>query len=130
MSAIVLDTLEYADKLREGGMSEQQAHALAKALAEVVDKQLATKGEIVERETNLKRDIKELETSLRRDMKELETSIQRDMKELETDLRHEIKESEMTLRRDMAEIKADMLKWLVGLLFLQAGFIVALIKLV
>lgn len=90
MSAIVLDTLEYANKLKQGGFSESQAEAQARALAEVVDKQLTTKAEMV----NLTRDIKELETTLTRDLKELETGLRHGMKELETRLQRDLAEEQ------------------------------------
>jgi hypothetical protein len=63
-------------------------------------------------------------------MREIGGRLLHEIKGLETRLHHEIRESELALRCDMAEIKSDLPKWLVGLLFLQAGFIVALIKLV
>jgi hypothetical protein len=42
--------------------------------------------------------------------------------------KRDLKELEVTLRRDIADIKADMLKWIAGLLVAQAGFIIAAIK--
>ena len=37
MSTIVLDTLDYAAKLKTGGFTDQQAETQARALAEVVE---------------------------------------------------------------------------------------------
>ncbi len=54
----------------------------------------------------------------KRDLKELEVAFKRDMKELE-----------VTLKRDIAETKADILKWVAGLLLAQAAVIAALVKL-
>ncbi|MGZ8217683.1 hypothetical protein [Methylomagnum sp.] len=48
-----------------------------------------------------------------------------DIKELET----RMKESELRLETRMAELKSDLIKWMIGLLFAQAAFIVAMIKL-
>jgi len=59
--ALILDTLSYSEKLAKGGIPKKQAEAHAKAIATIIDEQLATK-----------RDLKELETSLKRDMKEME----------------------------------------------------------
>ena len=42
--------------------------------------------------------------------------------------KRDLKEMEINLKREVAEMKADVLKWLIGLLFLQAGFIVAFIS--
>ena len=38
MATIVLDTLEYATRLKTGGFSEQQAETQARALADVLEK--------------------------------------------------------------------------------------------
>ncbi len=48
-----------------------------------------------------------------------------DLKEVEM----RIKESETKLETRMAELKAELIKWMIGLLFAQAAFIVAMIKL-
>lgn len=41
MSTFILDTLEYATKLKAGGFSEQQAETQARALADILDQQMA-----------------------------------------------------------------------------------------
>ena len=51
----------YANKLKEAGLTEQQARAHAEALVSVVDENLATKNDLKELEFALKHDIKELE---------------------------------------------------------------------
>ncbi len=38
MNAIILDTLEFATKLKAGGFIEQQAETQARAIAEIVEK--------------------------------------------------------------------------------------------
>jgi hypothetical protein len=49
----------------------------------------------------------------------------RDFEELDTHM----KETEARLETRIAELKAEIVKWMIGLLFVQAGFIVAMIKL-
>jgi hypothetical protein len=51
--AITFDTLRYAKKLREAGVSEKAAEVQAEALKEVIEDNLATKSDIWE----VKRDI-------------------------------------------------------------------------
>ena len=53
----------------------------------------------------------------------------RDVEQLRCELKGEMKQMESRLRLDLAENKADLLKWIAGLLIFQAGFIVTLIKL-
>ncbi|HRW64208.1 MAG TPA: hypothetical protein P5032_00415 [Candidatus Competibacter sp.] len=57
---IVLDAMNYVNKLKIGGFTEQQNEAQARALAEVVEKPLATKRDMDNHEANLRRDIEVL----------------------------------------------------------------------
>ncbi len=75
MATIVLDTLEYATRLKTGGFSEQQAEAQARALADVLEKQMATKAEVVEHENGLRRDIAELKRDLRETERRMEARL-------------------------------------------------------
>jgi uncharacterized protein YdhG (YjbR/CyaY superfamily) len=91
----------------------------------------------------LKRDIEELRTELKRDIQELRTELKHDTEQLRAELKHDTEQLRAELKRDIAEVrreiaevrreiaeaKADTIKWMIGLLFLQAGFIVALVKL-
>jgi len=40
----------------------------------------------------------------------------------------DLQESRVAMKADMADIKADILKWMVGTMFVQIGLIVAVIK--
>jgi hypothetical protein len=104
MVTIIMDTYEYASKLRAGGFTEQQAEAQTRALAEIVEKQLATKNEVAEHEQNLRRDIKEAELRLQ----------------------GQIREAELRLEARIAEARADVIKWVLGLSVAQTGLIVGL----
>ena len=101
MTAIVLDTLEYATKLKTGGFSEQQAETQARALAEVLEKQIATKAEVAEHENNLRRDIAEIKRDLR--------------------------ETELRLEARLADTKADLTRWVVGVGLLQTTLIIGVL---
>jgi hypothetical protein len=43
MTTMAFDTLQYANRLRAAGVSEEQAEVHAEALAEIIDEKLATK---------------------------------------------------------------------------------------
>ena len=64
MTANGLNTLEYAKKLQEAGVPEEQAAAQALCLYEIISSGLATKRDIEELRVELKRDIKELESKM------------------------------------------------------------------
>jgi len=108
MEVTFFDTLAYANRLKGAGMDEKQAEVLAESQAELIESNLATK----------------------RDLKELELALKHDIKELEITFKHDIKELEITLKHDIVTAKAEIFKWCVGLLFLQAGFIITAIKLI
>ena len=77
MTTFILDTLAYSETLKAGGFSEQQAKTQARALAEILDRQMATKAELTEHENNLRHDIEVLRLELRRDLAETKADLTR-----------------------------------------------------
>jgi len=116
MSTIILDTLEFANKLKAGGFTDQQAETQARAIAEIVEKQLATKQDVEARDTDLKRDIHESENRLEVRIKELEICLRKDIEVLRAEV-----------KRDIAESKAELIRWVVGVGVLQLTIITALL---
>lgn len=53
----------------------------------------------------------------------------RDVEQLRCELKGELKQLQAKIDLGLAETKADLLKWIAGLLIFQAGFIVTLVKL-
>lgn len=103
MTTFVLDTLAYAETLKAGGFNEQQAATQARALAEIIDRQMATKAEVEAHENNLRRDIEALRLEMKRDIAETNARI--------------------------AESKAELIRWVVGAGFLETTLIIgALMK--
>ena len=117
MSTIILDTLEFATKLKAGGFTEQQAETQARAIAEIVEKQLATRQDVEAREADLKRDIHESENRLEVRIKELEISLRKDIEVLRAEV-----------KRDIAETKAELIRWVVGVGVLRLTITVFLIS--
>ena len=105
MTAIVMDTLEIAAKRKAGGFTEQQAETQARALAEVVEKQLATKQDVDSHEANLRRDIETLRADVKRDIELLRAE----------------------LKKDIAETKAELIRWVVGVGVLQTTLVVGIL---
>lgn len=60
-ASLRFDTLHYSKKLREAGVSEQQAEVQAEALFELMEDNLATKGDILE----IQKDIKALDKEIK-----------------------------------------------------------------
>jgi hypothetical protein len=119
MSAIILDTLNFADKLKAGGFTDQQAEAQTRAFAEVMEKQLTTRQDIDAHETSIKRDIQESENRLEIKIKELEIKIN------ESENRLELKIAETNVR--IAETKSELIRWVVAVGVLQSTLIVGVL---
>jgi hypothetical protein len=68
MATITFDTLKFVERLRAGGVPEEQAKAEAEALvvafSEAMDSQLASKSDINRLESELKSNINRLEREL------------------------------------------------------------------
>jgi hypothetical protein len=101
VTTFILDTLAYSETLKAGGFSEQQAATQARALAEILDRQMATKAEVAEHENNLQHAIEVLRLELKRDLAETNTRI--------------------------AETKADLTRWIIGVGFLQTTIIIGVL---
>ena len=112
MTTFVLDTLAYAETLKSGGFSEQQAATQARALAEIIDKQMATKAEVEAHENSLRRDIEGVRVELKRDIEMLRLEVKRDI--AETNVR-------------IAEAKAELTRWVIGAGLLQTTVIVGVL---
>ena len=127
MSAIPIDTLQLAERLKEAGFTEQQAEVLTAVEAGLIESNIANKRDLKELETVLTWGVKELETALRRDMKEMEAALRRDVKEMEAALRRDMKEMELRLEVKVADAKADLIRWVVSAGILQTAIIAALL---
>ena len=110
-TSVAFDTLAYANKLKQGGFSDDQAEVLAEVQADsvrdLIDEKLATKHDIA----LVKQDIKELESStkkeiefVKQDIKELEMNLTRDIKELESSTKKEIE----LVRKEIELLKRDL----------------------
>lgn len=77
MTSFILDTLAYSELLKAGGFTEQQAATQARALAEILDRQMATKTEVDAHNNALKHDIELLRLELKRDIAETKAELTR-----------------------------------------------------
>jgi Flp pilus assembly secretin CpaC len=123
MTTFVLDTLTYTETLKAGGFSEQQAATQAHALAEIIDKQMATKSEVEIHENTLRRDIETLRLETKRDIEMLRLETKRDIEALRLDMKREIAETNTRI----AETKAELTRWIIGAGLLQTTVIVAVL---
>ena len=108
--AIAFDTHRFVKHLTENGFTEQQAEVLADEQVHLLNTNLATQADIA---------------AIHQDIAAIHQAIDALRQETKADieiLRQETKAS-------IAEVKSDLIKWLVGALIAQGGLVVALLKL-
>ena len=98
MATLTFDTYAFIRKLKDSGISEEQARAQVEALSTAFEQ---FQGETHFTDLANKHDIRELE------------------------LKIELVKAE--LKRDMAETKADLIRWIIGAGFLQTALIAGLL---
>ena len=98
MATLAFDTYAFIRKLKDSGISEEQARAQVEALSTAFEQ---FQGETHFTDLADKHDIRELE------------------------LKIELVKAE--LKRDMAETKADLIRWIIGAGFLQTALIAGLL---
>jgi len=109
--------------------------AKAKALSEAIDDldrrivpmgQISTKGDLEVTKLTLQKEIEEVRLTLQ---KEIEI-VRREIEEVRLTLQKQIEEVRLTLQKEIAEVKSGIIKWVISLLLVQTGVIVAIITLV
>jgi hypothetical protein len=98
MSTFTFDTLKFANRLKTAGVPPVQAEAEADALSEVFEANGS------------------------------ELSTKADLREVETNLRHEISDLRKDIDAKLANLKFELLKWLIGLAVAQVGLVIGLLK--
>ena len=131
-TALAFDTLQYAKKLREAGVPEQQAEVQAEALREIIDDKLATKADIRQLELEIKRseestkaEIKRLEENTKAEFKRLEENTKVELKHIE----EKIFELEDRLNNRINEMSYKLTIRLGGLIVVGVFVLASLIKL-
>ena len=129
MNALIFDTLAFARRLEAAGFSRGQAEALAEEQARLIDDRLATKADIAA----VRSDIEAQRLATARDIEALRLSTTHDIEALRQSTTREIDSLRQSTRSDLAEMKSDLLKWLVGTVGLQTvvilGAVLALMRL-
>jgi hypothetical protein len=115
---VAFDTLKLADRLEAAGMPAAQARGTAAALAETVTGAVATAADVA---------------AARAAIRESEVRLRAEIRESGSRLRGEIRESESRLRIDIADLRFEILKWVICAIGFQTiiiiGAVAALIRL-
>ncbi|WAR45750.1 CCDC90 family protein [Methylomonas rapida] len=113
MNAIPFDTLQFANRLKAVGFSEEQAAVLTEL-------QKTATGNTLEQ---ARHDYHLDDVAAKRDLKELEATLKHEMRELD----HKIELLRADTQRMIAESKADLTRWIIGAGFLQTALIIGVL---
>ena len=107
MATITFDTLKFVHRLKDSGIPEGQAEALAEVFKEVSG---------------------EAELATKRDIERLEGKIEHEMTRLENKVEHEVTRLESKLEKLDLRLSAEMtlIKWMLGILL--AGVLSLILK--
>jgi hypothetical protein len=119
MNTITFDTLDFANRLKSVGFTDEQAQVITELQRTATDNTLE----------QARHDYHLDDVATKRDLKEMETALRHDVETLEVNLRREIEVLRADTGRMIAESKADLTRWIIGAGFLQTTLIVgALLK--
>lgn len=133
--AIHFDTHKFVKRMTETGMSEATAEALADEQLRLIQGELATKTDLAALQAATKADIEALRLATKADIAELGATTQADIAELRATTQADIAELREATRADIAGVrleiektKADLIRWMAGLLIAQGGVIIAMLR--
>ncbi len=108
--AINFDTHKFVKHLTENGFTEQPAEALADEQVSLLNSNLATKADILATKT----DIEKLRQETKAEIEKLRLATQADIE---------------GVKGYIEAVRADLLKWMFGMMLAGIGIVVALVKL-
>ena len=109
--AEAFDTLTAAEKLQNGGFSEDQSKAIAHVLGDAITGNVATKSDIA----SLRSDIENLRETTKGDIENLRETTKADLNNLGN-----------TLRAEMKTLKSELKLWMVSAIAIGIGLLKAL----
>ena len=115
MQATVIDTLRYANRLKDAGVGASQAEAMALAINDELVFGLATKSDVENATVALKADMDTLRAdmdkavvALRADMDKAVVTLRADMERTAADTRSYVDQATAELRAELAVVKAKV----------------------
>ena len=106
MNTITFDTLQFANRLKSVGFTDEQAQVITELQRTATDNTLE---------------------QARHDYHLDDLSTKRDLKEMETALDHKIELLRADTGRMIAESKADLTRWIIGAGFFQTALIIGVL---
>ena len=142
MATLTFDKLAYVDRLQAAGMGEREARALAEGLDQALREEVATRTDVAAVRSDLaevksglaagiaavRSDLTEAKSGLTADIAAVRIELKGDIAAVKTELKSDLVAVEHKLRVEMQTVKHDMLRWMVGVAFAQAGLTLALVR--
>ena len=136
MTALLFDTHRLSRTLRDKGhFTSEQAEALAEALGEASQGDLATKADLAEVRAEIaevRTEIAELRTEFKTEIAGLRTELKTEIAELRTELRTELAGLRTEFKAEIAAVRTELLRWIIGAIGFQTvvilGALISLIK--
>lgn len=125
---VLFNQFAYADRLKRGGFTDEQARASAEALSDALSEAVATKSDIAELRTEVKGEIAELRGEIAEFKSEF-NAFKAEVKAEFATIRAEAKAETATLRTEIAASKNDIIRWVLVLNFAMVGVLLAAMKL-
>jgi len=113
MNAIPFDTLQFANRLKTVGFTDEQAQVLTELQRQATDSTLE----------QARHDYHLDDVATKRDMKELETAMRHEIELLRAETARQIAETNQRI----SESKADLTRWIIGAGFLQTTLIIGVL---
>ena len=142
-----VDTLTIYQRLKSANLEDSAAKEIAEVLKDVTEFNLATKTDIavIEKDiwqvkddlikyieqvrSDLTKEIVQLRSDLTKEIEQVRGDLTKEIEQVRGDLRKDIEYSRLESQKEIQTSKADMIKWVAGMLIAQAALIATLVKL-
>ena len=104
MDATVIDTLRYANRLRDAGVEAGQAEAMARAINDELSVRVATRDDVGATERNLGHAMAELSAKMEHDLADMRGDLDRGLADMRDDLDRTKAELRAELKREITEV--------------------------
>ena len=108
MDATVIDTLRYANRLREAGVEAGQAEAMARAINDELSVGVATREDVGTVERNLGHALAEFRSEMDRNLAELRGDMEHGLADLRGDMEHGLADLRGDMDRTRTELRAEL----------------------
>jgi DNA-binding transcriptional MerR regulator len=120
MSVTALDTLQVVKKLKAAGFSEEQAEAVTQVVRDSQNLDLSN----VVTKADLSTGLSELRSELKAEIAEFRSATKAEF----SDVRSEFRTEFAKIRTEIADTKVELIKWVIGIGFAQAGLVFAMLR--